>query len=101
MKNRTSNNQKAKTNEGLSLGEICTGKPLSLTAQVKALNGTRGRGSYFVRVKHDREWNEIVLKLTDGTCTRSEYRIDIGHTKESKADALGELTQMIKHFIAI
>jgi len=72
---------------------------LSLTREVKALNGTRGRGTYFVRVKHSREWNEIRVTLTDGTTKRAESFIDIGHTAEDKAGALAELRGTVKFFI--
>lgn len=74
-------------------------KPLTLAQQVKALNGTRGRGAYFVRVKHDREWNEVQVRLTDGHDTRATAHIDIGHTKESRQAAVDELTATVKHFI--
>jgi hypothetical protein len=74
---------------------------LNISREVKALNGTRGRGAYFVRVKHDREWNEIRVTLTDGTCKRAETFIDLGHTAETKAEALSEVRGTVTHFIAI
>jgi len=76
-------------------------KSLNVAAHVKALNGTRGRGSYHVRIKHDREWNEIVIRLTDGTCTRGTAHIDLGHTKEDKAGAIDELYATVKHLLSI
>ena len=65
----------------------------------RALNGTKGRGDYFVRVKFDSEWNEIIVKLTDGTCTRASQHIDCGHTKESKSGAVEEAYATVKHFL--
>jgi hypothetical protein len=73
----------------------------NVAREVKALNGTRGKGSYFVRVKLDREWNEIRIKLTDGTTTRTETFIDLGHTTESKIDALKELRSSVANFLAL
>lgn len=77
------------------------GKRPNVANHIKALNGTRGRGSYHVRVKLDREWNEIIVRLTDGTCTRTTQRIDIGHTTEDKISALTELYGTVKHFIEL
>lgn len=77
------------------------GKRPNVANHVKALNGTRGRGSYHVRVKHNREWNEIVIRLTDGTCTRSTSHIDLGHTTEDKIGALREMYDTVKHLIEL
>lgn len=85
----------------LGSGQITLEKRPNLRNHIRALNGTRGRGSYFVRVKLNLEWNEIQIKLTDGQCTRAEYGIDIGHTQESKREALEEAYSMVKHFIEI
>jgi hypothetical protein len=68
--------------------------------EVKALHGTRGRGAYFVKVKHSREWNEIRVTLTDGTTKRAEAFIDLGHTVEDKAGALAEVRGTVAQFIA-
>lgn len=76
-------------------------KPLSLSAQVKALNGSRGRGSYFVRVKWVREFNEIQIRLTDGTCTRATAFVDVGHTAEDRRGAVQELTATVQRFLAV
>ena len=63
----------------------------SVAAHVKNLNGTKGRGAYFIRVKQDREWNELIITLTDGHAARSTYHIDLGHTKADKLAALDDL----------
>ena len=83
-------------------GVVKQKKPrLNVSNEVKALNGTRGRGSYYVRVKHDREWNEIRVILTDGTCKRAEAFVDLGHTAESKADALSEVRGTVVRVIEL
>jgi hypothetical protein len=70
-----------------------------LTAHIKALNGTRGRGAYYVRIRHVRDWNEVQVRLTDGQTTRATQHIDLGHTKESRDDAIREIYGTIKQFI--
>lgn len=86
---------------GVQISKATKTPRLNISREVKALNGTRGRGAYFVRVKHDREWNEIRVTLTDGTCKRAETFIDLGHTAETKAEALSEVRGTVIHFIAI
>lgn len=76
-------------------------KSLNIATHVKALNGTRGRGAYHVRIKHAREWNEIVIRLTDGSCTRNNAHIDIGHTRDDKAAAIRELYGTVKALLEI
>jgi hypothetical protein len=75
-----------------------TAPRLSIGREVKALNGTRARCGCFVRVKHDREWNEIRVTLTDGKVRRAETFIDLGHTVEDKVGALAELRGIVTRF---
>ena len=63
----------------------------SVAAHIKHLNGTKGHGAYFIRVKQDREWNELIITLTDGHAARDTYYIDLGHTKADKLAALDDL----------
>ena len=73
----------------------------SISAHVKNLNGTKGRGAYFIRVKQDREWNELALTLTDGHAARDTYYIDLGHTKADKLAAIADLYGTAAHMLAL
>ena len=73
----------------------------SVSAHIKNLNGAEGRGAYFIRVKHDREYNEITLTLTDGHAARDTYYIDLGHTKADKLAALDDLYSTAARMLAL
>ena len=73
----------------------------SVAAHIKHLNGTKGRGAYFIRVKHDREYNELALTLTDGHAARDTYYIDLGHTKADKLTALDDLYATAARMLAL
>ena len=73
----------------------------SVAAHVKNLNGTKGRGAYSIRVKHDREYNELALTLVDGHAARDTYYIDLGHTKADKLAALDDLYATAARMLAL
>ncbi len=73
---------------------------LSITQHVKSLHTTR-RGSYFVSVKQNNEYNEITVKLyenTHGQAIATGY-IDRGHTKEDRRFACEELRGLIRAYL--
>ena len=73
----------------------------SVAAHVKNLNGTKGRGAYSIRVKHDMEYNELALTLADGHAARDTYYIDLGHTKADKLAALDDLYATAARMLAL
>lgn len=72
----------------------------NLRATIKALHKAQ-RGSYFVTIKEDAEFNEITVKLyesTRGGAIATGY-IDRGHTAESRYEAAEELRGLVRAYL--
>lgn len=76
-----------------------TKKPLTVAQHIKALNGTRGSGPYFVLVLHVRAWNEIQVRLTNGECAIATEHIALGRTAQSRREAIDLVYQTVKAYI--
>jgi hypothetical protein len=75
-------------------------KRLNLANAIKELNNTPAKGDFHIRVRHDREWNELHVLLIEGKDERAKAHIDLGHTNESRADAIAEARGTITNFLA-
>jgi len=75
-------------------------KRLNLANAIKELNNTPAKGDFRIRVRHDREWNELHVLLFEGKAERAKAHIDLGHTNESRADAIAEARGTITNFLA-
>lgn len=64
---------------------------MNLAAHIKHLNGATGKGGYFICVRLDREFNEIVITLANDHAVLDSYYIDRGHTPADKLAALDDL----------
>lgn len=71
----------------------------NLSATIKAFDGTT-RGSYFVRIKNNAEYNEIEIRLFDTTgCRIATGYIDKGHTTAAKYEAAQELRGLVRAYL--
>jgi hypothetical protein len=74
-------------------------KSPTVAQHIKALNGTRGTGPYFVLVLHVRAWNEIQVRLTNGESAIATEHIALGRTAQSRREAIDLMYQTVKAYI--
>lgn len=81
--------------DGLDMGQA------NLTQTIKALNGL-GRGSYFVTIKNDTEWNEVQVRLRDNPYSRTSIatgHADKGHDAKSRREAAQEVRDLVPAYL--
>lgn len=81
--------------DGLDMGSA------NLTQTIKALNGIT-RGSYFVTIRNDNEWNEVQVKLRDNPYSRTAIatgHVDKGHTQNSRNEAAQEVRSLVRAYL--
>lgn len=80
--------------------QLNTMKGANLTATIKAFNGA-GRGSYFVIIGNNSEYNEITVSLYDSPRGKpiAKGYIDKGHTNESKYQCAEELRGLVRDYL--
>lgn len=72
-----------------------------LAAHIKHLNGARGKGSYFICVRPDREFDEIIITLASDYAVHYSYYIDCGHTPAERLAAIDNLYATAARMLAL
>lgn len=67
---------------------------LNLRDCIKALSNNKNKWGQKIRIKHDREWNEIQVEIEDRPM--ATVYIDLGHTQDDKITAIEDLYGTIK-----
>lgn len=81
--------------DGLEMAEA------NLTQTIKALSGL-SRGSYFVTIKNDTEWNEVQVRLRDNPYSRTSIatgHVDKGHDAKSRREAAQEVRGLVRAYL--
>jgi hypothetical protein len=74
------------------------GKATSLKSLLQIFN-TLEKGSYKIRAKQDREYNEIQIVLKDGRSTVATAFIDLGHEPATRKAAMKEALSTVRIYL--